>query len=73
LRAQSCVPETVKVAPHAGSLVMCKSHPGGTRFEDPKGSQRAAEAWHCESPGEVTGEGEKASVAVEDPGLKGSC
>ena len=32
----------------------------------------AAEAWHCERPGEVIGEG-AASVAVEGLGLKGSC
>ena len=31
----------------------------------------AIDAWHCERPGEVTGEG-AASVAVEGPGLKGS-
>jgi hypothetical protein len=30
------------------------------------------DAWHCERPGEAIGEG-AASVAVEGPGLKGSC
>jgi hypothetical protein len=33
-------------------LVMCKSHPCDTGFEDMKKSQRAAEAWYCERPGE---------------------
>ena len=32
----------------------------------------AADVWHCERPGEAIGEG-AASVAVEGPGLKGSC
>lgn len=36
-----------------------------------KGSWRAAEAWYCERPGEVTGAG-AASVAIGVPGLKGS-
>jgi hypothetical protein len=31
-------------------LVMFKSYPGGTGFEGMKGSQRAAEARHCERP-----------------------
>ena len=51
-------------------LVMCKSHPGGTGSEGMKGSWRAAEAWHCERPGEVTFEG-TASEAVESPELRG--
>ena len=46
------------------------SHPGGSGFEGIKGSWRAAEVWHCERPGEAIGGG-AASVAVEDPGLKG--
>ena len=37
-----------------------------------KKSWRAAEAWHCERPGEATGEG-AALVAVEGQGLKESC
>ena len=37
-----------------------------------KGSHRAAEAQHCEKPWKVIGEG-AASVAIEGPGLKGSC
>ena len=37
-----------------------------------KGSWRTAEAWHCEKPEKAFGEG-AASVAVEEPGLKGSC
>jgi hypothetical protein len=38
-------------------LVMFKSYPGGTGFEGMKGSQRAAEAWQCERPWKVIGEG----------------
>jgi hypothetical protein len=53
-------------------LVMCKSHSGGTGFKSMKGSWIAAEAWHCERPGKATGEG-VISVAVDSPGLKGSC
>ena len=51
---------------------MCKCHIDGTGFEGMKGSYRAAEAWHCErlrkAIGEVT-----ISVALDGPGLKGSC
>ena len=53
-------------------LVMCKSHPGGTGFEGIKGSRRAAEAQHCDRPMKAIGEG-AASVAIDGPGLKGSC
>jgi hypothetical protein len=53
-------------------LVMCKSLPGGTGFEGIKGSSRAAEAWHPERPWKAIGEG-AASVAIDGPGLKGSC
>ena len=53
-------------------LVMFKSHPGGIGFEGMKVSRRAAEAWHCERPWKAIGEG-AASVAIEGPGLKGSC
>jgi hypothetical protein len=53
-------------------LVMCKGHPGGTSFEGMKGSRRAAEAQHCERPWKAIGEG-SASVAIDGPGLKGSC
>jgi hypothetical protein len=53
-------------------LVMYKCHPGGTDFEGMKGSWRAAEAWHCERPWKDIGEG-TASVAIDGPGLKGSC
>ena len=53
-------------------LVMCKSYPGGTGFEGMKGSHRAAEARHCERPWKAIGEG-AASVAIDGPGLKGSC
>lgn len=35
------------------------------------GSWRAAEAWHCEYPGEAIDEG-ATSVAVDGPRLKGS-
>ena len=51
---------------------MCKSYPGGTGFEGMKGSCRAAEAQHCERPWKANGEG-AASVAIDGPGLKGSC
>ena len=51
---------------------MCKSYPGGTGFEGMKGSRRAAEAQHCERPWKAIGEG-TASVAIDGPGLKGSC
>ena len=51
---------------------MCKSHPGDTGFEDMKGSCRAAEAQYCERPWKAIGEG-AASVAIDAPGLKGSC
>ena len=37
-----------------------------------KGSRRAAEAWHYERPWKDIGEG-AASVAIDGPGLKGSC
>jgi hypothetical protein len=53
-------------------LVMCKSHPSGTGFEGMKVSGRAAKAWNCERPCKVIGEG-AASVAVDNPGLKGLC
>jgi hypothetical protein len=49
-----------------------KDHPSGTGFEGMKGSHRAAEAWHCERPWKAIGEG-AASVAIDGPGLKGSC
>ena len=51
---------------------MCKGHPGGTGFEDMKGSHRAAEAWHCERPWKAIGKG-AASVVVDGQELKGSC
>ena len=74
LKAQrSCVPEIVKVVLLLQrDLVICKGHPGGTGFEGMKGSYRAAEAWHCERPWKAIGEG-AASVAIDDPRLKGSC
>jgi hypothetical protein len=53
-------------------LVMCKTHPDGTGFEGMKGSHRIAEAWHRERPWKAIGEG-AASVAIDSPGLKGSC
>jgi hypothetical protein len=37
-----------------------------------KDSRRAAEAWHCERPWKVIGEG-TASVAIDGPGLKAAC
>jgi hypothetical protein len=51
---------------------MCKSYSGGTGFEGMKGSHRAAEALHCARPWKAIGEG-AASVAIDSPGLKGSC
>jgi hypothetical protein len=53
-------------------LVMCKSHPGVTAFERMKGSCRTAEAQHCERPWKAIVEA-AASVAIDGPGLKGSC
>jgi hypothetical protein len=53
-------------------LIMCKSYPGGTGFEGMKGSHRAAEAQHCERPWKAIGEG-AAVVAIDGPGLRGSC
>jgi hypothetical protein len=53
-------------------LIMCKSYLGGIGFEGMKGSRRAAEAQHYERPWKAIGEG-AASVAIDGPGLKGSC
>ena len=53
-------------------LVICKGHPGGTAFEGMKGLHRATEARHCERPWKAIGEG-AASVAIDGPGMKGSC
>ena len=74
LREQrSCVSEIAKVILVLQlDLVMCKNHPGGTGFEGMKGSWRAAEAWDCERPWKAIGEG-AASVAIDGPGMKGSC
>jgi hypothetical protein len=74
LKAQrGCVPEIAKVVLlQQRDLVMCKGHPSGTGFEGMKGSLRAAEAQHCERPWEAIGEG-AASVAIDGPGLEGSC
>ena len=74
LKAQrGCVPEMGKVVLLLQrDLVICKGHPGGTGFEGMKGSRKAAEARHCERPWKAIGEG-AASVAIEGPGLKGSC
>ena len=74
LKAQrSCVPEIAKVVLLLQQdLVMCKGYPADTGFEGMKGSCRAAEAWHQEKPWKATGEG-AASVAIDSPGLKGSC
>jgi len=51
-------------------FIMCKSHPGDNDFEGIKESWKVAEAWHDERPGKANGE-DSASVAVDDPGLKG--
>ena len=62
-----------RLSHRAGSHTWSRvSLPEGTGFADMKESRRAAEAWHCESPGETTGEG-AARVAIEGPGLNGSC
>ena len=53
-------------------LVMCKNHPGSTGFEGMKESRREDKAWHFKKPGKAIGEG-VASVAIDGPGLKGSC
>ena len=74
LKAQTgCVPEMAKVVLLLQrDLVICKGHPGGTGFEGMKGSRKTAEAQHCERPWKAIGEG-AASVAIDGPGLKGSC
>ena len=74
LKAQRrCVPEIAKVVLLLQrDLVICKGHPGGIGFEGMKGSHRAAEARHCERSWKAIGEG-TASVAIDGPGLKGSC
>jgi hypothetical protein len=74
LKAQrSYVPEIAKVVLLLQrDLVMCKDPPGGTGFEGMKGSRRAAETRDCERPWKAIGEG-AASVAIDGPGLKGSC
>jgi hypothetical protein len=74
LKAQrSCVPEIAKVVLLLQwDLVMCKGHPGGTDFDSMRGSHRADEARHCERQWKAIGEG-AASVAIDGPGLEGSC
>jgi hypothetical protein len=74
LKAQrGCVPEIAKVVVLLQrDLVMCKGQPGGTGFEGMKGSQRAAEAQHCERPWKAIGEG-AASISIDSPGLNVSC
>jgi hypothetical protein len=74
LKAQrGCVPKIAKVVPLLQwYLVMCKGHPGGTGFEGVKGSHTAAEAQHCDRQWKAIGEG-AASIAIDSPGLKGSC
>jgi hypothetical protein len=53
-------------------FVMCKSHPVVVGFEDMKASRRTAETWHCERILKNICE-RRASISVDDPGLKGSC
>ena len=74
MKAQRCcVPEMAKVVLLLQrDLVICKGHPGGTGFEGMKELSRAAEAWHCERPWKAIGES-AASVAIDGPGMKGSC
>jgi hypothetical protein len=73
--------DCVRASPHGsppafcGRLLVvkhCKGHPGGTGFEGMKGSCRAADPQHCERPWNAFGE-VAASVAIDGPGLKGSC
>ena len=54
------------------NLVLCKSHPAGTGFEDTKGSLGIDAAQHCERPWMAIGES-ATSVEMYKPGLKGSC
>lgn len=49
---------------------MHTNHPGGTSFEDMKGSWRAVEAWNWERPEKMSGEG-AASDTVDKAELKG--
>ena len=49
---------------------MCKSLPGGTRFEGTKGSWGAAKAQYYERPVDATEEAAALAV-VESPRLKG--
>jgi len=73
LRGESRVLEAAKVMPCAAAEPgSSKSHPGGTGFEGMKGSSRGAEAWHYERPWKAIGAGDS-PVAVDGPGLKGSC
>ena len=53
-------------------MVMCKNHAGGTDFKDRTVPWRVTKAQRCERSGMDTGKG-IASVAFEDPGMKGSC
>ena len=53
-------------------LIICKNFPDGIGFEGMEGSWRTAEAWHCERPEKVLGEG-ATSVTVDGSGLKEYC
>jgi hypothetical protein len=67
-----CFRDSQGCTPAAVGLGNVKSHPVGTSFEGMKGSCRAAEARHYERPWKAIGEG-AASIAIDGPGLKGSC
>lgn len=52
-------------------MIICKSLPGGTGFENTKGSWRAAESWCQKRSGEAIG-ADAVSVIAEAPELKES-
>ena len=53
-------------------LLLYKNNTSGTCFESLWGSVKAAESWCCVRAGKSISEG-VASVAIDGPGLKGSC
>lgn len=52
-------------------MIICKSLPGGTGFENTKGSWRAAESWCQKRSGEAIG-ADAVSVIAEAPELRES-
>jgi hypothetical protein len=67
-----CSRDSQNCTPAAAGLGNVQESPGGIGFEVMKGSCRAAEVRDCERPWKAIGEG-AASVAIDGPGLKGSC